>query len=508
MREEHMMILKMLEEGKITSEEAAALIDALDEATEAGPGSPGGQRGGSEPPGGLGEAAGETAGPSDERGDSAGAGAEAGADGEDTGETEGGGTGECARKWGPAGRGPDLSKIRALADRLAHLAEASYGPALESLADRIEKAVGRAVEEKERAMRRVSRAKERAAGGPGGENDSGPHGCFRWGEPPFTGEAFTEPFLGAFAPGVRVKKSFEGAFDGQFERVTVEAVTSNGGIAIEPWDGPGFRVEVRARVRGVPSDPAGAQARLEEAVDYEAGPGKLRIDCSGGRAVSGASLTIQLPRRFKYDLDLETSNGKVEIGSLDCGTIDVETSNGRIDLDGTSTAIAELETSNGRIQCRGAAKKLVAETSNGSIFVASGRPSGDAVYELETSNGSIEVQLAVADDVGCRVEAETSHGGIHVALPDLVYQVNRKSMGHEEIVATTPDYEAKASTVRIKAETSNGSIAIISADAGAGRAGRHAHSHPHGAPGGPGASDAPGAGSSERTDEPEPRGHQ
>ncbi|MEW6107350.1 MAG: hypothetical protein AB1563_13495, partial [Bacillota bacterium] len=40
MREEHMMILKMLEEGKITSEEAAALIDALDEAVEAEEGAP------------------------------------------------------------------------------------------------------------------------------------------------------------------------------------------------------------------------------------------------------------------------------------------------------------------------------------------------------------------------------------------------------------------------------------------------------------------------------------
>ncbi|MGE5594047.1 MAG: DUF4097 family beta strand repeat-containing protein [Betaproteobacteria bacterium] len=453
MREEHMMILKMLEEGKITSEEAAALIEALDEATEAGHGSPGrgGAGGSSGPPDELGGATEGDAAPSDERAGGAGAGVEDGAHAEDTQETRGGGIGERAGEWRRGGRGPDLSKIRALADRLAHLAEASYGPALESLADRIEKAVERAVEEKERAM----------------------------------------PFLGAFAPGVTVKKSFEGTFDGHSETVTVEAVTSNGGIAIEPWDGPGFRVEVRARVRGVPSDPASAQARLEEAIDYEAAPGKLRIDCSGGRAVSGASLTIQLPRRFKYDFGLETSNGKIEIGPLDCGTIDVETSNGRIDLDGTSATVAELETSNGRIQCRGAARKLVAETSNGSIFLACRKPSGEAVYELETSNGSIEVQLAAGDEVGCCVEAETSYGDIHVALPDLVYQANTRSMGHKEVKAMTPDYEAKANRVRIKAETSNGSITISSADACAGGAARDAHVHPNGRPGEPGASDAP-----------------
>jgi len=503
-REEHMMILKMLEEGKITSEEAAALIDALDEAVEVEEGVP--CEGGEGSPG-LREPGREAGQTSEERKDAAGAfaragagaharagagagagaGADAGAAG-DAARTEGGETGEGGREWESVGHGPDFAKIRALAHKLAHLAEASYGPALESLAERIEKTVERAMEERGRAIERAMRAKERAAEKLG-EDISEPHRRFRWGEPSAWAEAFTEPFLGAFAPGVRVKKTFEGSFDAKLNRVTIEATTSNGGITIEPWDGPGFRVEIRARVRGAASDPGAAQARLEEAIEYEAGPGRLRIDCSGEKVVSGAALTIQLPRGFQYDLKLETSNGKVEVGALECGTIDVETSNGRIDLDGASAAIAELETSNGRIRCRGAAKKLVAETSNGSIFVAPASPAGDAVYELETSNGSIEVQLAASGDVGYSIEAETSHGGIHVDLPNLVYQVNTRSMGHKEIVASTARYEAKANRLRIKAETSNGSISVVKAGTDADGAGQAA---PPDTPDAPGAPDAPG----------------
>lgn len=510
-REEHMMILKMLEEGKITSEEAAALIDALDEAVEGEEGAP--CEGGEGSPG-LREAAREAGQTGEERKDAAGAGAgvgagagaharagagagaDAGAATGDAAGTEGRDAGEGGRAWGTVGHGPDFAKIRALAHKLAHLAEASYGPALENLAERIEKTVEKAMEERERAIEHAMRAKERAAEKLG-EDISEPHRRFRWGEPSAWAEAFTEPFLGAFAPGVRVKKTFEGSFDAKLNRVTIEATTSNGGITIQPWDGPGFRVEIRARVRGAVSDPGAAQARLEEAIAYEAGPGRLRIDCSGEEVVSGAALTIQLPRGFQYDLKLETSNGKVEVGALECGTIDVETSNGRIDLGGASAAIAELETSNGRIQCRGAAKKLVAETSNGSIFVAPARPVGDAVYELETSNGSIEVQLAASGDVGYSIEAETSHGGIHVDLPNLVYQVNTRSMGHKEIVASTAGYEAKANKLRIKAETSNGSISVIKAGTHANGAGQDGPPHTPDAPGAPDAPGTPGLPESE-----------
>ncbi|MDK2930959.1 MAG: hypothetical protein PWR07_1090 [Bacillota bacterium] len=515
-REEHMMILKMLEEGKITSEEAAALIDALDEAVEGEEGAP--CEGGEGSPG-LREAAREAGQTGEERKDAAGAcagagagagaharagaGADAGADaGAATGDaagTEGRDADEGGRAWGTVGHGPDFAKIRALADKLAHLAEASYGPALESLAERIEKTVERAMKEKERAIERAMRAKERAAEKLG-EDFSEPHLRFRWGEPSAWVEAFTEPFLGAFAPGVRVKKTFEGSFDAKVNRVTIEATTSNGGITIEPWDGPGFRVEIRARVRGAAGDPGAAQARLEDSIEYETGPGRLRIDCSGGKVVSGAALTIQLPRGFQYDLDLETSNGKVEVGTLECGTIEVETSNGRIDLDGARAVVAKLETSNGRIQCKGAAKKLVAETSNGSIFVAPARPAGNAVYELETSNGSIEVQLAASGDVGYSIEAETSHGGIHVDLPNLVYQVNTTSMGHKEIVASTAEYEARANKLRIKAETSNGSITIIGVGAVADGSGQDVPPHTpdtSGMPGAPGAPGTPGLPESE-----------
>jgi hypothetical protein len=436
-----MMILKMLEEGKITSDEAAALIDALDEATQAEPGFQGGR---------------DDQGYSGEDGRK-----EAEADGEDDGGTGGGQAGKCAEKRESTGTWPDLSKINALADRLAQLAETSCGPVLESLAGHIEKVMERAVEEKERAMKRIRRARERTAERSDDEGDSGAPGCPGSGQSPLVGETFAKRFIGTFAPGVEVRKTFEGAFDGSCERVAVEAATSNGSIAVEPCDGPGFSVEIRARARGAGVDPSSARSMLEEAIDYKAGPGNLRIACCCGRAVSGASLVIRLPRRFRYDLELETSNGKVEIGALECGTISVETSNGRIDLDGTSSADAELETSNGRINHRGTAKRLAAETSNGSILVVPTGLTGEAFYELHTSNGSIQVLLDAGGGVGCRVDARTSQGAIRLALPDLAYQVNTKSMGHEEIVAATPGYEASVHKVMIKAETSNGSITIL-----------------------------------------------
>lgn len=439
MQEEHMMILKMLEEGKITAEEAAALIEAVDEATGASGGA-GFEEAGEMPEGARPEEAWRDA--SQES---------SGAEGE---------------KDGAAATGrkrpyrPDLSRLRGLADKLSRLAEVADGPALENLAGRIERTVERAMREKERVLERAMREKERAI-----ERMEKGISKVHWhhkghGVMPPWAETFTEPLLGIFSPGVKVEKVLEGTFAEESRGIDVEATTSNGSITIEPWDETGFRIEVRAHVRMAGGDPKAAQAKLDEDLEYETTAGGLRIKCNAGGAISGASLTMRLPRKLQYDLALETSNGKVEIGSLDCSTIEAETSNGRITLDETRAATAELETSNGRIQCTGTARKLTAETSNGRIVVAPGKISGEAKYELETSNGSIEVQLATDAEVGYSIEAETSLGGIHVDLPDLVYRVNSGGMGHREVVAITSGYDEKANRLRIKAETSNGSITV------------------------------------------------
>ncbi len=186
----------------------------------------------------------------------------------------------------------------------------------------------------------------------------------------------------------------------------------------------------------------------------------LKVKLSHGKAVSGASFNVRLPRKFLYDMDLETQNGRVSLGEFECRMITVETSNGRIDLDNTRGVMTQLETSNGRINVNGITQRLSARTSNGGITVMPRKIAGESQYELTTSNGAIEVQVADADKVGYHIDAKTSLGRISLDLPNLAYQVRDEGTVRREILTETSGFSESTDKLTIKARTSNGQIRI------------------------------------------------
>ena len=159
-----------------------------------------------------------------------------------------------------------------------------------------------------------------------------------------------------------VEKVVDGSFQGEDgKKIDVKLSTWNGRINVEPWDEPGFRVTVTAdavlgRERETPSE--ADSTMLDDVFEYDVADDSLKVKLHDSRAaVRGASLNVKLPRRFVYDMDLETQNGHVSVGELECRMVKVETSNGRIELDNTYAVISELETSNGRIVLTGVTKR-------------------------------------------------------------------------------------------------------------------------------------------------------
>jgi hypothetical protein len=139
------------------------------------------------------------------------------------------------------------------------------------------------------------------------------------------------------------------------------------------------------------------------------------------------NIEVQMPR--EADLQVETSNGAVEVSTLN-GNIEVHTSNGHISAERLSGTI-DIQTSNGGVradQLKGAVK---VHTSNGAI----GADNLDGKCELATSNGYIQVsgrfdQLDLRSSNG-RIEARaeagsrmsstwnivTQNAGVHLAVP-------------------------------------------------------------------------------------------
>ena len=176
---------------------------------------------------------------------------------------------------------------------------------------------------------------------------------------------------------------------------------------------------------------------------------------------AGADLVITVPTRA--DVDLETSNGRIELGGIH-GTGSLRTSNGRIVLEDvggdfvgdtsngsitidTMEGFARFHTSNGRVDLREMIGEVDVETSNGRIsFSGEMTPSGR--NRLITSNGNVNVELRGTPSVS--LDASTSNGDVSSDLPILVTVMREK-----ELTGTIGDGEAD-----LYIRTSNGDVTV------------------------------------------------
>lgn len=159
-----------------------------------------------------------------------------------------------------------------------------------------------------------------------------------------------------------------------------------------------------------------------------------------------------------------TNNGKVYIGKCLSDAIEILTDNGRIIMDESTARTANIRTSNAKIQIADSKLDNVnAKTTNGSIeAVGLGKSLGmEARYTLNTSNGKIYIALESPAESECMLEAATTMGTIDVTLPKLIYTLDRKNIGmHSNASVKSENYDTSSDRIYIKAETSNAPIKV------------------------------------------------
>ncbi|MFZ5353928.1 MAG: DUF4097 family beta strand repeat-containing protein [Bacillota bacterium] len=145
------------------------------------------------------------------------------------------------------------------------------------------------------------------------------------------------------------------------------------------------------------------------------------------------------------DLEAITNNGKIVCESTTARVTNLSTSNGKIDLIDSKLDIVDAVTSNGSILLSGIKKLEAAEGK----------------YNLRTSNGKIYIGLNNCENCGFMVDANTSLGGINIELPDLTYMVNKRtSTLNSSAVVKSSNFDNVENKIYIKANTSNASITI------------------------------------------------
>ncbi len=142
------------------------------------------------------------------------------------------------------------------------------------------------------------------------------------------------------------------------------------------------------------------------------------------------------------EIDVKTANAKIGINDIDAEKIICNTSNSAIEANDITCDIIHLTTCNGRITCDtldlDRVKEIKLITSNGSINSEISDLNKDSYFDLESSMGSITLDI-----------------------PNLVYKTNKQAnLGLKKIVAHTIDYDENKDHLKFIASTSNGSIKI------------------------------------------------
>lgn len=143
-----------------------------------------------------------------------------------------------------------------------------------------------------------------------------------------------------------------------------------------------------------------------------------------------------------HNLMAFTKNGRIILSDILANSVSASTSNSSIEINDIYSNIIQLITSNGKIICRDLDNKKISE------------------LKLSTSNSTIDVELGQLRKMSY-FDLETSIGNISLEIPDLIYKVNKQvNLGVKKIIAHSVDFNEGEDCFHLNASTSNGSIRI------------------------------------------------
>lgn len=248
------------------------------------------------------------------------------------------------------------------------------------------------------------------------------------------------------------------------EEIKVRISTSNGRIVLGTWSGQGYRLVAKKTVRASNEEEARELAR--NSFDLKLAGNVLEVTAKEKAVPLGltrltVSFELYLPESRKYDLQLDSANGRVVVNGIKGSSLSAHTANGRIEANGAEFGKAVLRSANGRIGLEGSFGELDAETANGRIEAAL---DGVGNWRFTSTNGRIEVKVSRLSDSGYDVDLSAANGRIEVSGitdVDVLLDETRKSYGTRRYKCRTKGFESMGKQSYLKASSSNGKIAVF-----------------------------------------------
>lgn len=259
------------------------------------------------------------------------------------------------------------------------------------------------------------------------------------------------------------------------DKVSLHFEAFNGSIAINSWNEPTIKVT------GYISARESKYASNKPVLELREDGNTLYFSPKQTEGIGGIKLKIQLPNMLYNSVKAQSTNGPITVEGLNCSKLLLQTKNGSIQISNVHTdGDTSCTTTNGKIIIENSrAENLLAASKNGKILIENsdikrieGLTSNSRIsirninYEnlqslsLKTTNSKIEVIGSVPKNTGVHFEASTTHGNIHIGVP-VVYTENIKNYSNHRVTAHISAFDSCETIAHIKAYTTNSSIYLF-----------------------------------------------
>lgn len=161
-----------------------------------------------------------------------------------------------------------------------------------------------------------------------------------------------------------------------------------------------------------------------------------------------------------------TKNASIDLMGVNSNKVAVDTKNAKVVANYLIGRNISINTKNAMIDLKNMkAEKLSANTINGKILLENiqnidNAPETELI--LKTKNSDIKVNMNDTEDKGYKVKARTTNGGINLLIPNILYRdVPRTDGFGKQAEAETENYSNALQRVNIIAESQNGFIEVI-----------------------------------------------
>ena len=175
--------------------------------------------------------------------------------------------------------------------------------------------------------------------------------------------------------------------------------------------------------------------------------------------VDGINCVVDCSSLAANDMRIVNANGSMSLSGLSAATLTAENSSGRFVVSNIVAKNATVENLNGQLECTEpdvANLKLTNYNSPVSIIMSGFNHHTDYLWNVETGNAKLSMNLPTMPNLGYHIKAHAAMGEIRLGLTGLQFLINEPSL----VEARSVSFDHAGKKLKLAAETSNAPLTI------------------------------------------------